>query len=99
MTTPGRPSEVMTSRLAPAEAGRHTRTGQPHAQPAFLIEIPAADGTMLLRLREENGHLVIEGDEDRWDEGAKRFLHSMMQWSGLVGIRWRDEVITAVEPG
>lgn len=79
--------------LRPDEAG-NVASGR---APGFLIEIPAADGAMLLRLREEKGMLVIEGDESRWDEGAKRFLHQMMQWSGVVGLRWKDEVKATVQ--
>lgn len=59
--------------------------------PPWRIEINASDGTNLVVFREENGMLVVEGDESRWDEGAKRFLHGMMQWAGGAGIRWKDE--------
>lgn len=62
------------------------------APPPWRIEINAADGTMLVTFREENGCLVVEGDESRWDEAAKRFLHGMMQWAGGAGIRWKDDV-------
>lgn len=61
------------------------------APPPWRIEIPASDGTPLLVMREANGLLVVEGDESRWDEGAKRFLHSLMQWAGQAGITWKDE--------
>jgi hypothetical protein len=61
------------------------------APPPWRIEIPASDGTMLLVLREEDGRLVAEGDESRWDEAAKRFVGVMMQWAGGYGIRWKDE--------
>ena len=67
--------------------------------PPWRIEVPAADGTLLLVLREEDGRLVAEGDESRWDEAAKRFLHAMMQWAGGAGIRWKDEVRKAAGPG
>jgi hypothetical protein len=59
--------------------------------PPWRFEVKAADGTLLLVMREENGRLVIEGDESRWDEGAKRFLYGVMQWSGQAGITWKDE--------
>lgn len=61
------------------------------APPPWRIEIPAADGTMLLVLREEDGRLVAEGDESRWDEAARRFIGVMMQWAGGYGIPWKDE--------
>lgn len=92
--------DQMVSRLRPADTSGSITMPEPATAPGasqarkleFRIEIPAEDGTMLLVLREENGCLVVEGDESRWDEGAKRFLHAMMQWSGLAGIRWQDEV-------
>jgi glycerol-3-phosphate dehydrogenase len=65
------------------------RTGRPE----FRIEIKAADGiTDLLVLREQNGYLVVEGDEAHWPEATLRFLQQMRQWSGQVGLRWQDEV-------
>jgi hypothetical protein len=89
--------EQMVSRIvAPAAAvtGAAIRPGAPKLN----IIIPAEDGTELVRMTEDaRGHLVITGDESRWDEGAKRFLHGMMQWSGVVGVRWKDEVLRAVE--
>lgn len=66
-------------------------------QPPFKIEIFAPDGALLLELSEQNGMLTARGDEARWDEGAKRFLYGMLQWSGQVGIRWKDEAIEAGE--
>ena len=71
----------------------------PPARPAFSIVIPAEDGTELVRMTEENGVLVVTGIPDRWDEGAKRFLFGMMQWSGQVGIAWKDEVKKAAREG
>lgn len=68
-------------------------------QKQFDIQFPAEDGTLLLRLFEENGRLCVVGDESRWDEAAKKFLYGMLQWSGQVGIRWKDEVIKAAEEG
>lgn len=101
--------EVMKMRLAPrAPQGQPHRP--PHgemivpgdsfsipAAPPWRIVIPAADGTELLVMREENGLLVVEGEESRWDEAAKRFLHGMMQWAGQAGITWKDEVRKAGE--
>jgi len=86
----------MVSRIAaPAAQGAVIA---PARGPKFVIVIPAEDGTELVRMTEdERGFLVVTGDESRWDEGAKRFLHGMMQWSGVVGIRWKDEVIRAME--
>lgn len=89
--------EQMVSRLvAPPGAVQATQI-RPGA-PKFNIVIPAEDGTELVRMTEDaQGRLVITGEESRWDEGAKRFLHGMMQWSGVVGVRWKDEVLKAVE--
>lgn len=70
----------------------------PAAPPPWKFVVLAADGTELLVMREEDGRLVVEGDESRWDEGAKRFLHGVMQWSGQAGIRWKDEVRRTGEP-
>jgi hypothetical protein len=70
---------------------------QQRGMPPFRIQITAPDGTMLLELSEQNGLLVARGDESRWEEGAKRFLYGMLQWSGQVGIRWKDEAIKAGE--
>jgi len=53
--------------------------------------VKAADGTLLMAMFEKDGRLVVEGDESRWDEAAKRFLHTVMQWSGQAGIAWKDE--------
>lgn len=64
--------------------------------PPWRIEIPGAQGAPpLLVLREENGLLVVEGDESRWTEGAKKFLFGMMNWAGGAGIRWKDDVRAA----
>ena len=78
----GPPGVIIASNLAP---------------PPWRIEIPAADGTMLLVLREEDGRLVAEGDESRWDEAARRFIGVMMQWAGGYGIPWKDEARKAGE--
>lgn len=64
---------------------------------SFNIEIPAPDGTVLLRLFERDGMLCATGDETRWDEAAKRFLYGMLQWSGQIPLRWKDEARKAVE--
>jgi hypothetical protein len=66
-------------------------------RPPFQIQILAGDGHLLLELSENNGMLVARGDESRWDEAAKRFIFGMLQWSGQVGIRWKDEAIRAAE--
>ncbi len=89
----------MVTRIAPA--GNVQGAGLPAAPagPKFNIIISSfRDGAELLRLTEDDrGRLVIEGPEDRWDEGAKAFLYQMMQWSGQVGIRWKDEVKASAE--
>jgi hypothetical protein len=102
MTTPRRPDQMVT-RLAPG-APRNPAGGLGHAvvrntAPKFNIVISSSvDGAELVRMTEdERGCLVVTGNEARWDEGAKRFLHEMMQWSGLVGINWKSDVVKAVE--
>lgn len=71
----------------------------PAVPPPWRFVVTAGDGTELLVMREENGRLVVEGDESRWDEGAKRFLYGVMQWSGQAGLRWKDEARRAAEGG
>jgi hypothetical protein len=101
MTTPRPPrSDQMVSRLTPGvpaanAGGAPVRPGPPK----FNIVISSfTDGAELLKLTEDDrGYLVVTGDESRWDEGAKLFLHQMMQWAGLVGIRWKDEARAAGE--
>jgi len=107
---PPQKPEVMKMRLAP-RAAQPQRVAPPEvitsdipssallpaAPPPWTITVPAADGTPLLTMREENGFLVVEGDESRWDEGAKKFLYGMMQWAGQAGITWKDEVRKAGE--
>jgi len=99
--------EVMKMRLAP-RAAQPQRAAHPEvitsgipssalAPPPWNITLLAADSTELLVMREENGLLVVEGDESRWDEAAKRFLYAMMQWAGQAGITWKDEVRKAGE--
>lgn len=86
----------MVSRLAGASVQQSVIAPVP--APKFSITIAAEDGTELVRMTEDpQGRLAVTGDESRWDEGAKRFLHGMMQWSGVVGVRWKDEVLRAVE--
>ena len=63
----------------------------PAAPPPWRFEVKAADGTLLLAMFERDGRLAVEGDESRWDEGAKRFVHAVMQWSGQAPITWKDE--------
>lgn len=85
--------EVMRMRVAPRlpqAQSVHSSVISP-APPPWKIVIPAADGTELLVLREENGMLVAEGDESRWSEAAKRFVHGMLQWAGQAGLNWKDE--------
>lgn len=67
------------------------------ARPPFKIQIMASDGAELVEFTEQDGMLVVRGDESRWDEGARRFLYAMLQWSGQVGIRWKDEAIETGE--
>lgn len=79
------------ARIAPPGSG-------PRPGPTdFNIEIHAKDGALLLRLFERDGQLACEGDSARMEEGAKAFLYHMLQWSGQVGIRWKDEVKAQVE--
>jgi hypothetical protein len=66
-------------------------------RPPFSIVIDGADGEKLLVMREQNGRLVVEGDESRWDEAAKRFIYHMCQWAGQFPVRWKDEARRAVE--
>jgi hypothetical protein len=83
------------SGLPPAHLEEHVvQAGQPMkiGRPPFRIEIRGQDEALLLVFREQDGYLVIEGDESRWTEGAMRFLQQMRQWSGQVGLRWPDEV-------
>jgi hypothetical protein len=81
------------SRLPAPQGGSILNAGRP----PFNITIEGADGQPLLVMREVNGRLVVEGDEGKWDEAAKRFLHSMLQWTGQFPVRWKDEVRKAVE--
>ena len=89
-------SESMISRLIPEPGTQAEGAHSPGTRGLdFLIEIPGSDGQTLLRMFERNGRLAVECDESRLEEGAVRFVHEMMQWSGLVGIRWKDEAIRA----
>jgi hypothetical protein len=92
------PPDKMTMRLAtPAPPASGFGATVSSGRPPFNITIEAADGATLLVLREVNGRLVVEGDESRWDEAAKRFLYQMCQWSGQFPVRWKDEARRAVE--
>jgi hypothetical protein len=92
-----RHSDEMVMRI-PAGTPMKTIITKSDLRPKFDITITARNGAELVHMTEDDdGHLVITGDESRWDEGAKRFLHAMMQWSGEVGIRWKDEAKKAAE--
>jgi hypothetical protein len=80
--------------LGPIGADSQVRLPHPLA---FNIEIHAADGALLVHLFERDGKLICEADKERLDEGAKAFLYHMLQWSGQIGIRWKDDVKAAVE--
>ena len=86
----------MSKMAAPPATARQEQPGAPvnlqagHAL-GFHIVIPAADGTVLLEMTERDGYLVVEGDPSRWEEGAARFVHVMMQWAGLAGIQWKED--------
>lgn len=90
-------SEQMVSRIVPDRSVHHEPPA-PAAGPKFNIVIASSvDDAELLRMTEDDqGRLVVTGDEARWDEGAKVFLYQMMQWAGLVSIRWKEEVKAAV---
>lgn len=62
------------------------------APPPWRIEIPAADGTMLLVLREENGRLAADYDPLKLTEAARALLLETLQMAGGAGINWKDEV-------
>jgi hypothetical protein len=63
----------------------------------FNIKIHGKDGTLLVRLFERDGKLACEGDQERMEEAAKIFLYQMLQWSGQIGLRWKDDVKSQVE--
>jgi len=90
-------SDQMVTRLAPGRTAPGAANSIRPGAPKFNIVIASTfDGAELLRLTEDDqGRLVITGDETRWDEGAKLFLYQMMQWSGQVGIRWKKEAADA----
>ena len=101
MSDPRRDGE-MTFRLPPGAIvtqalGEDTAVRGP--RPGFDIVITDADGAELLTMTEMDGRLVVGGDEARWGEGAKRFLYGMMQWSGQVGISWKDDIKKAAQDG
>ncbi len=98
MTEPDRSGRMVARLPLPGPAISPPGAGasvQPPQGRAFSIVISAADGAPLLRMFEREGRLAIEGDESRWEEAAARFLLGMMQWSGTVGIAWKDEVMRA----
>jgi hypothetical protein len=61
------------------------------APPPWRIEIPAADGTPLLVLREENGRLAADYDPLKLTEAARALLLEMLRMTGGAGINWKDE--------
>jgi hypothetical protein len=66
--------------------------------PPWSIELKSpADGKLLLTMREKDGLLVVEGDESRWADSAKRFVGEMLKWAGQTGIRWKDEARRAAD--
>jgi hypothetical protein len=94
--------DQMKMRLKPLKPRTAAVSAQPGnslsgGRPPFNITIEGADGQPLLVMREVKGRLVVEGDESKWDEAAKRFLHGMLQWTGQFPVRWKDEVRKAVE--
>ena len=95
------PEQPMRMRLRPTQGAAPLPVGEsfivPAVPPPWKFVVTSADGTELLVMREEAGRLVVDGDESRWNEGAKRFLHGVMQWSGQAGIRWKDEARRAGE--
>lgn len=96
MTEP-RHRDQMTSRLTPAPQAVPDLPVRPHGPKFNIVISSSVDGAELLHMTEDDrGRLVVTGPEDRWDEGARLFLHQMMQWAGLVGIRWKDEAKAAV---
>lgn len=62
------------------------------APPPWRIEILAADGTMLLVLREENGRLAADYDPLKLTEAARALLLETLRMAGGAGINWKDEV-------
>lgn len=97
---PGRMvARLIPPSTAPQRMSLHTASSPAviPVPPPWRFVVTAADGTELLVMREEGGRLVVEGDESRWDEGARRFLHGVMQWSGQAGITWKDEARRAAE--
>ncbi|MCW2929915.1 MAG: hypothetical protein JWM19_877 [Actinomycetia bacterium] len=87
----------MVSRPRPdhVTAQPFTTPGRRPARPPFKIALTHDDGTELLTITEENGLLVVGGDESRWAESVPRFVYEMMQWSGQVGLNWREEATKA----
>jgi hypothetical protein len=89
--------DKMVTRLRP-DLPRAVPPGQPaDLAPPFVIVIMGADGAELLKMTERHGRLHVEGDESRWTEATVRFVYAMMEWSGQVGIGWRDAATRSVE--
>lgn len=100
---PQPPTEVMRMRLAPKPAQSSVALPPENVfsnlqgssvnpvPPPWKFVVAAADGTELLTMREEGGMLVVEGDESRWTEAAKRFVGAVLQWTGQAPITWKDE--------
>lgn len=92
------PEDQMRMRLKPGRTvSPMAGTAISNGRPPFNITITGQDGDPLLIMREVNGRLTVEGDESKWDEAAKRFLYGMMQWSGQVGLHWKDEARKTAE--
>lgn len=98
---PFRPQDQMVTRLPqpaasapPAPPGQRIRPGRP----PFEIIIPGEDGKPLLRMTEtEDGRLDAWWDAGRTTEAVQRFLYQMLQWSGQVGLNWKEAVAEAAE--
>jgi hypothetical protein len=65
--------------------------------PWSIVLTSPSDGKPLLTMREEHGMLVVEGDESRWADSARRFVGMMLQWAGQAGIHWKDDARKATE--
>lgn len=100
---PQRHRDQMVTRLPPVLAqGNPAVPARPAprirpGRPPFETVILDADGKLLLRLTEKNGFLDAEYDPERVTEAAQRFLHHMLQWSGQIGLPWKDAVAEAAE--
>lgn len=98
---PFSPQDKMVTRLpqgaasaSPAPPGQRIRTGRP----PFEIVISAEDGKPLLRMTEAgDGRLDAWWDAERTTEAIQRFLYQMLQWSGQVGLNWKEAVAGAMD--